>query len=422
MSFWYTDVQDHTGAWYWIGIAITLAQGIGIHRCTSVRTQGNQALSDDRQYIKRRLWWTCVVRDRWLSLAKGRPMRIHDEDCDAIPPGVSDILLELREISPEARQRFIPSNEDQLAPMWVRLVGISSVLGRILRAHYRLNGPKPSVENVDELFATLCEYQSSRTPGSYDINDTVLLHEYHLELFYQASMTVLCRPYLLNAPASLPEGSSRTWQKMMQGKARSAASLTNGILEKVIELDAVKHIKPMIITSLVPAMQVHLFDCKSTNSIQASLGRNKLQVCMLVLENLRNTYWSAGVMYRLFDRAQFILANRAKNSSGLSAVRKNEISSHLVSHNVTDPADGDRNGVNIGASNFANFTPDNSEFSFYSEDLPATGSADFTADFGTLEQLLNPGFSLPDVQSQIFFTDYTIDTTAGDLPLDMHNI
>lgn len=61
------------------------------------------------------------------------------------------------------------------------------------------------------------------------------------------------------------------------------------------------------ITAMIPAMQIHLYDCKSTNSLIRGLAENKLQLHMLVLSNLRGTYWSADVMYRLFEKAQTIL-------------------------------------------------------------------------------------------------------------------
>lgn len=60
---------------------------------------------------------------------------------------------------------------------------------------------------------------------------------------------------------------------------------------------------------MVPAMQIHLADCKSTSSLTCGLARNKLQLCMLVLSDLRQTYWSANIMYRLFERGQALLNN-----------------------------------------------------------------------------------------------------------------
>lgn len=185
MSFWYTDAQDHTGASHWIGIAITLAQGIGIHRCGNSQTRNSHPSSSEHQRLTRRLWWTCVVRDRWVSLAKGRPMRIDDEDCDALFPCPDDILHELQLVSAEARQRFISRDLDCLAEMWVRLVRTSFVLGRILRAHYRLKAPKASVEEIDGLAAELLECHQSEPTVMYAASDTVRIHEYHLQIFYQ---------------------------------------------------------------------------------------------------------------------------------------------------------------------------------------------------------------------------------------------
>jgi hypothetical protein len=54
-------------------------------------------------------------------------------------------------------------------------------------------------------------------------------------------------------------------------------------------------------------MQVHLFECKSSVPLRRGLGKNKLDLCMLILPQLRNTYWSACVIYRLFERAQSML-------------------------------------------------------------------------------------------------------------------
>jgi hypothetical protein len=189
-------------------------------------------------------------------------MRIHDEDCDALFPSPDDVLHELQLVSAEARQRFIPPDLDCLAAMWVRLVRTSFVLGRILRAHYRLQAPKASVEEIDGLAAELLECHQSEPTVIYAASDTVRIHAYHLQVFYQcvqscrvfiscltysrASVTVLYRPYVLNTPSSFPQSSSATWQKIAQNRAREAASMTNQALEKMIELDVVKSIKPML--------------------------------------------------------------------------------------------------------------------------------------------------------------------------------
>ena len=61
-------------------------------------------------------------------------------------------------------------------------------------------------------------------------------------------------------------------------------------------------------------MQIHLFDCKSSVPLRRGLGKNKLNLYMLVLSQLRNTYWSASVIYRLFERATIMLDKPQPNS------------------------------------------------------------------------------------------------------------
>ncbi|KAJ5536514.1 hypothetical protein N7513_009700 [Penicillium frequentans] len=429
MSFWYTDAQDHTGASHWIGIAITLAQGIGIHRCSNSQTRNNHPSSSEHQRLTRRLWWTCLLRDRWVSLAKGRPMRIHDEDCDALFPCPDDVLHELQLVSAEARQRFIPPDLDCLAEMWVRLVRTSFVLGRILRAHYRLKAPKASVEEIDGLASELLECHQSEPTVMYAASDTVRNHEYHLQVFYQfvnscpvfvsyltyarASVTVLYRPYILNSPSSFPENSSATWQKVAQNRAREAASVTNQTLEKMIELDLVKSIKPMFITSLIPAMQIHLFDCKSSSLLQANLAKNRLNLCLLFLESLRDTYWSAGVMYRLFDRAQAILTNHNNNGAQGFNTPKRITPPSVINQIGQEENNGPT--TEIMTPNLAQYMPNGAA------DITGGFDTHYSADFNALEQLLSPGFALSD-QSQGLFTDFPGNGMDGELPLNLYNM
>ena len=84
-----------------------------------------------------------------------------------------------------------------------------------------------------------------------------------------------------------------------------------------------RHLTLDRITSLIPAMQIHLLDCKSPNSLFRQLGNLKLQLCMMILSELRDTYWGADFSYRMFERAQAKLSEvpeppaKASQVSGL---------------------------------------------------------------------------------------------------------
>ncbi|CAK7268704.1 hypothetical protein SEPCBS57363_003230 [Sporothrix epigloea] len=63
----------------WLGSAVQLAQGMGLHM-----ESGSRDVSAE---MRRRLWWALYIFDRLLAIDLGnRPMLIHDDDCDVALP------------------------------------------------------------------------------------------------------------------------------------------------------------------------------------------------------------------------------------------------------------------------------------------------------------------------------------------------
>ncbi|KAM0444353.1 hypothetical protein ACHAO4_010252 [Trichoderma viride] len=423
LGFWYTDPQDHTGAWYWIGIAISLAQNMGLHRSSRLRGRAKKPLSTARESLMRRIWWACVVRDRWVSLARGRPMRIHGEDCDTPFPVVEDVLNELESVASPGSAKFIPTDSRALTEMWIRLVKICDTLGNIVRVHYRVNGIIPTMAEIDK-YAKELQALAQDEVISGDSSEELSIHAYQIDLLYQASIAILYRPYALSRSSSLPTGALPRWRQTATTRAREAASNTNGLLQSLIELDAIRYLKPMIITAMIPAMQIHLYDCKSANSLIRGLAENKLQLHMLVLSNLRGTYWSADVMYRLFERAQTILK---KGSSQTSKREKN--SGHQLNRVVTSESINDRSFIQVqqelqlqpppapqqpqpdGISML--MTPETSMM--MSDQPPANQLFGESPQFSDVDQLLSPGFYLSEDVLPDFILGYENGAAYGPL-------
>lgn len=61
------------------------------------------------------------------------------------------------------------------------------------------------------------------------------------------------------------------------------------------------------LTALIPAMQLHLLDCRSNRQLVRNLAWSKLGECMMVVSELRGTYWGADFTFKLFEAAQAIL-------------------------------------------------------------------------------------------------------------------
>lgn len=162
---------------------------------------------------------------------------------------------------------------------------------------------------------------------------------------FRATTAILYRPYVLTT--TQPLSGDTEWQQAAVLKARKAASISNTLLEKIIEMDAIRLLKPMMyciqsiqfrltnfssITALIPAMQIHLYDLRSAGPLLSGLAKNRLQLCMLVLSELRETYWSAGVMHRLFGRAQNIVEQHNAQSRGNAAESITLASNDAISH------------------------------------------------------------------------------------------
>lgn len=65
-------------------------------------------------------------------------------------------------------------------------------------------------------------------------------------VFNRASIAILYRPYALSRSSSLPTGALPRWRQTATTRAREAASNTNGLLQSLIELDAIRYLKPMM--------------------------------------------------------------------------------------------------------------------------------------------------------------------------------
>lgn len=111
-------------------------------------------------------------------------MRIHHDDCDVPLPREEDILDNLEDISFETKSKYIPAESKELADMWINLVKISSSLGKILRIHYRVNGLKPTVGDINASSEELLPCKPRQTHKD-NASELLLLHGFHVDLFYE---------------------------------------------------------------------------------------------------------------------------------------------------------------------------------------------------------------------------------------------
>lgn len=102
--YWEEPGKVTKNVFYWNGLAVTIAQGFGMHR----NTEGSRLSVADKRLWKR-IWWTLFTRDRSVAVALGRPAHINMDDSDV------DMLTE---------DDFIDDGDAQtaiLTPSWLHV-------------------------------------------------------------------------------------------------------------------------------------------------------------------------------------------------------------------------------------------------------------------------------------------------------------
>ncbi|KAM0253626.1 hypothetical protein ACHAQJ_007201 [Trichoderma viride] len=318
LGFWVSDKEDHMQPWRWSGQAINLCHVLGLHR--DIDSVGyNTSITERQRSLFRRLWWTTFWRDRWLSVALGRPLRINLDESDTPDPLVSDMAVDLEGIPESTTSAFLPRDLPQLAEYWIQLIHMTKLLGKVLTLCYQLRRPRPTINKIDSLEAEILRFALPDYPDP-NLSRLATFYYYHLQLHYQALLITCYRPYSVETPSDLPPYRQRDWQQEMQAKAMSAASKTCNIVYFLAQGNFLSYAGPMTPTLLVPAMQVYLLNCKFGDSLSRRLGLNMLNMCMMVLEELQKTYSVASVCRGIFGKAiqQLFPDDAASTSLSLS--------------------------------------------------------------------------------------------------------
>ncbi|KAF5671389.1 C6 transcription factor [Fusarium denticulatum] len=240
-------------------------------------------------------------------MIKGRPLRIRLEDGDISPASIQDMKHDLTQLPDAIRNLYFPFEIQRICRFWCKLVEISLLLGTIV---LKTAGQAEATE--DHLSA--CGWPEE---------DVDIMHPcekmcaYHNRLLYCATCVAFWRPRVVSS--SRGEQQSDSERVKATEKAREAAVRSNGVLESILSHGLLRYMKSQSISALVPPMQIHLLDCKSSTTSVRVLGANRLQLCMQILVELKETYWAAEFALKLFERAyEWILRQSKRGESNAS--------------------------------------------------------------------------------------------------------
>jgi len=304
MAYWHQSDDDNlSGSWHWMGIAISLCQTLGLYR-NPIPANGDLS-SDIGSSVWRRMWWACVARDSWLSLGYGKPLRINQTDNKVPLLSPNDILHEISKLPSHIQQAYIPEQIEVLCQYYIYLLELSLILGDLsTRSQTDQVLPLAKVERLESNLARIdLESKDLASRNKWASTDIVELADYHFEVCYIGVYITLWRPYLFEMPKGLPTTESQAWYSSVQRKMREAATRSNNALEKAVGRDMVPSLKYWTLTALIPMMQFYLIEIACCRTIARQLAKQKFDNCIMVLGEMKETYWQTGFVSLFFTRA-----------------------------------------------------------------------------------------------------------------------
>ncbi|KAG6006251.1 Cutinase transcription factor 1 beta [Claviceps maximensis] len=333
MTYWYETPDDQKDTWHWMGVAISLAHTIGLHR-----NPGTTTMSTSKQRLWKRIWWSCFMRDRLVALGMRRPTRIKDEDFDVpmllesdfdiqhLQEGISVVPAECTLIRDVNMQR-------ELAIMCISKAKLCLCISQMLKTQYSVlirDKMKPenttnstmmlfpnkkmdnadSVNSVDlELSAwaaslpNVCQYRPLSTMDVKDGRSTLAVQRTILHMVYHTTISALHRPQFLPSSPTQRPITCREVQEMSRLRVRDAAAQITRMATELHHLRLEKYLPTTGVTVILPAMIIHLLEMKSPSLQAREQATRGFRHCMRVMEKLREIYAAADYATGFLDAA-----------------------------------------------------------------------------------------------------------------------
>lgn len=322
MTYWYETPDDQKDTWHWMGVSLSLAHTIGLHRDPT-----SSAMNDRRKRLWKRIWWSAYTRDRLIALGMRRPMRIKDDDCDVSMLTIDDFELktypsEVLDMLGDCELLRNSEQQRQLAVMFIEKAKLCLGVSHVLSAQYsvlshRFGGttettmmlvPKKSANGalqVRQCDEELEQWQANLPPEALyepyppdgplpilsQAEESLFTHRALLRMIYLTTSSALHRPQVL--PASPFPAVEEDLQELSRSKVRYAAVEITNTAQVLHRLNLTRFLPTAGVTVLLPAVIIHLLDIKSNDPAVRMVSLQRFYQCMRILQRLRDIYASA---------------------------------------------------------------------------------------------------------------------------------
>ncbi|KAG9258445.1 fungal-specific transcription factor domain-containing protein [Emericellopsis atlantica] len=323
MSSWSDIAQDNKDSWYWMGLAISNAFASGLNT-----RQVHQSVTQTERKLRKRIWWSCYMRDRFLAMGLHRPARIKDENVSIPGLEISDFELatlcrDNTIIKSHKSVLYRLDKQVELAEICVHRSRLSSLIESILTTQAacddleRLGGEPetvPSSPSIDDVFAhsaaclelwsasipTSCEYRPDKDD---DVTPSLVLHQSHLQMTFHTLMYTLHRPRALPVRHKKLHASPSLFSNGSGRELLSSAIAVTSIVTDLRNLELDSYLPVSGVTIIFPAMVICLLEMRNEDPVSRQEASIRFATCMKVMESLQETYVAADVAIKYFNAA-----------------------------------------------------------------------------------------------------------------------
>lgn len=324
----------------WLETAIHYAKQAGAHQFTN-----DAKMTKSQQFTSKRLWWSCILRDRILPLGVHRPLRITHEYFN-----VRNNLLTIEDFEGEIQKSRVydPATKKVLVNLLIELCKLCIVLTDIILIVCPLDGfPRITSgdtddsdlrRRIDRCRAALAEWfgnaiiQFPTPAGIGNANESVILFTNLIYIYYHSAKVALCHHEVLHwdTPSTTDAGYRVQLLTIKKELQESIAAITENTKE-VILLKLGKYLPISAVAYTALPLVLHILDVKlSSTQSQRAIKQRQLEVFMEAMKIYRSQYDGTDPVIDSIERlfAYLETGNMLKwHNSPLQ-------NSHQVNHNV----------------------------------------------------------------------------------------
>ncbi|KAF2003361.1 cutinase transcription factor 1 alpha [Amniculicola lignicola CBS 123094] len=322
LTYYYETPDDQKDTWHWMGVSISVAHTIGLHR-----NPHKTNLDSKRTKLWKRIWWSTYMRDRLIALGMRRPTRIKTEDFD-----VPMLTLDDFEIAPlpeglsclpaDCKVAYDAKMQRQLAMMCIEKAKLCLCISHVLSKQYcvlnnnqgllndrttmmllpkKLDPETGEVKTCDEELQKWVNElpEEAKYEDKLSGEGTIDLHRALLHMVFFTTLSALHRPQVLpstSQPAVVPISKPSVDSELLDSSRRNvrrAASAITSIAQRLDSADLVKYLPTTGVTVLLPAIIIHLLDIKAPDEETRRISLRGFCQCMAVMGKLRDMYAAA---------------------------------------------------------------------------------------------------------------------------------